>query len=184
MVQYTTTILRFGEMGEKTRWMYIEVPADVAAKINPGCKKSYRIKGKFDNYPIEKVALMPMGDGNFIIPFNAKMRVGTSKREGALLKVSLELDERILPINAELLECLADEPEAMKFFNTLPKSMQGYFSKWIDTAKTDSTKTKRIVESIEALRLHKNFSAMLLERNNGDNYYAKWRELKEKKPGI
>jgi len=184
MVQYTTTILRFGEMGEKTRWMYIEVPADIAAKINPGCKKSYRVKGKFDNYPIEKVALLPMGEGTFIIPFNAKMRIGTGKREGAMLKVSLKVDERTLPINAELLECLADEPEALKFFNGLPKSMQGYFSKWIDTAKTDSTKTKRIVESIEALRLHKNFSAMLRERNSGDNFYARLRELKEKKSGM
>lgn len=181
MVQYTTTIRRFGEMGEKTRWMYIEVPADVAKKLNPGCKKSFRVKGKFDNYGIERVALMPMGEGNFIIPFNAKMRIGTGKREGAMLKVSLELDERTLPINAELLECLADEPDALKYFNSLPKSMQGYFSKWIDTAKTDSTKTKRIVESIEALRLHKNFSQMLSERNGGDNFYARFRELKEKK---
>lgn len=184
MVQYTTTVLRFGEMGEKTRWMYIEVPANMAEKLNPGQRKSYRVKGKLDNYPIEKVALLPMGEGAFIIPFNAKMRVGTGKREGGTLKVSLELDERAIPINAELLECLADEPEAMKFFDSLPKSMQGYFSKWIDTAKTDSTKTKRIVESIEALRLHKNFSQMLRERNDGDNYYAKWSELKEKKPGI
>lgn len=178
MVQYTTTILRFGEMGEKTRWMYIEIPVNVADKINPGCKKSYRVKGKLDNYTIEKVALMPMGEGIFIIPFNAKMRIGTGKREGAMLKVSLEVDERSLPINAELLECLADEPEALKYFNGLPKSMQGYFSKWIDTAKTESTKTKRIVESIEALRLHKNFSAMLRERNGGDNFYARFKEHK------
>jgi hypothetical protein len=184
MVQYTTTVLRFGEMGEKTRWIYIEVPADIAAKINPGCKKSYRVKGKLDNYSIEKVALLPMGEGIFIIPFNAKMRVGTGKREGAKLKVSLELDERAIQINAELLECIADEPEALKFFNRLPKSMQGYFSKWIDTAKTDSTKTKRIVESLEALRLHKNFGQMLRERNGGDNFYARFRELKEKKPGM
>lgn len=162
-------------MGEKTRWMYIEIPANVTEKINPGCKKSYRVKGKLDNYFIEKVALMPMGQGNFIMPFNAKMRIGTGKSEGAMLKVSLELDERTIPINAELLECLADEPEALKYFNGLPKSMQGYFSKWIDTAKTDTTKTKRIAESVEALRLHKDFGAMLRERNGGDNYYARFR---------
>lgn len=180
MVQYTTRILRFAEMGEKTRWMYIEIPADVAAKINPGCKKSYRVKGKLDNYSIEKVALLPMGNGKFIIPFNAKMRIGTGKANGAMLKVSLELDERTIPINADLLACLADEPEVMKYFNGLSKSMQGYFSKWIDDARTDTTKTKRIVESIEALRLHKNFSQMLRERNGGDNFYTR---LKENKPG-
>jgi Domain of unknown function (DUF1905)/Bacteriocin-protection, YdeI or OmpD-Associated len=163
MITYTTRILRFAEMGEKTRWMYIEVPADMADQINPGCKKSYRVKGKLDNYPIEKVALLPMGEGMFIMPFNAKMRIGTGKRDGAMLKVSLELDERTIPINAELLDCLADEPEALKFFNSLPKSVQGYFSKWIDTAKTESTKAKRIVESVNALLKHYNFTAMMRE---------------------
>lgn len=163
MIQYTTTILRFGEMGEKTRWMYIEIPAKIAAKLNPGCKKSYRVKGKFDNYSIEKIALMPMGDGNFIIPFNTQMRKGTGKRDGNKLKVSIEVDERSIPINAELLVCLADEPKAMKFFNSLPKSIQGYFSKWIDTAKTDNTKAKRIAESVNALLFHRNFTAMMRE---------------------
>jgi len=178
MVTYTTTILKYGEMGEKTHWMYIEVPADVASKLNPGQKKSYRVKGKLDNYSIEKIALMPMGDKSFIIPFNAQMRKGTGKRNGATLKVVIELDERTIPINAELLGCLADEPEALKFFKTLSKSHQGYFSKWIDTAKTDTTKTKRIAESISGLLLHRNFSEMLRARNGGDNYYARWKSEK------
>lgn len=176
MVNYTTRILRFAEMGEKTGWMYIEVPAHIAKKLNPGQKKSYRVKGKFDNYSIEKIALMPMGEGLFIIPFNAVMRKGTGKKVGAMLKVSLELDKRTLPINPELLACLADEPEALKFFNSLPRSHQGYFSKWIDTAKTEATKAKRIAESVNGLLLHKNFGAMLREKNGGDNYYARWRE--------
>lgn len=163
MVIYTTTIRRFGQMGEKTRWMYIEIPAEIAAKLNPGCKKSYRVKGKLDTYPIEKVALLPMGEGSFIMPFNAQMRKGTGKREGAGLKVSFELDERSIPINAELVNCLADEPEALRFFNSLPKSVQGYFSKWIDTAKTDTTKAKRIAESVNALMMRRNFTEMMRE---------------------
>ncbi|HTA28486.1 MAG TPA: YdeI/OmpD-associated family protein, partial [Bacteroidia bacterium] len=176
MVTYTTTILRFGEMGEKTGWMYIEIPADIAEQINPGVKKSYRVKGKFDNYKIEKVAILPMGEGTFIIPFNAQMRKATGKKNGATLKVSLELDERTIPINAELLACLADEPIALKFFKSLPKSHQGYFSKWIDTAKTDATKAKRIAESVNGLLKGQNFSDMLRAKNGGDNYYARWRE--------
>jgi hypothetical protein len=167
-------------MGEKTRWMYIEIPADVAEQINPGVKKGYRVKGKFDNYKIEKIAVLPMGEGTFIIPFNAQMRKATGKKNGATLKVSLELDERSIPINAELLDCLADEPKALKFFNSLPKSHQGYFSKWIDTAKTDATKAKRIAESVNGLLKGQTFSDMLRAKNDGDNYYARWREGKSK----
>jgi mRNA-degrading endonuclease RelE of RelBE toxin-antitoxin system len=165
-------------MGEKTRWMYIEIPADIAQKINPGCKKSYRVKGKLDNYSFEKVALLPMGEGTFIIPFNAQMRKATGKKNGATLKVSLELDERTIPINAEFLDCLADEPKALKFFKSLPKSHQGYFSKWIDTAKTETTKAKRIAESINGLSKGQNFGDMLRAKNGGDNYYARLRNEK------
>ncbi len=180
MITYTTTILRFAEMGEKTGWMYIEIPADVAEQINPGVKKSYRVIGKFDKYKIEKVALLPMGEGTFIIPFNAQMRKGTGKKNGGILKVALELDERTIPINAELIACLEDEPSALKFFKSLPKSHQGYFSKWIDTAKTDATKAKRIAESVNGLLKRKDFGAMLREKNGGDNYYARWREENNK----
>ncbi len=176
MIQFTTRILRFAEMGEKTGWMYIEIPGDVAEKINPGVKKSFRVKGKFDDYKIEKVALMPMGNGTFIIPFNAQMRKGTGKKNGAMLKISIELDERSIPINVELLDCLSDEPDALKFFKSLPKSHQGYFSKWIDTAKTDATKAKRIAECVNGLLKQQNFSEMLRARNGGDNYYARLRE--------
>jgi len=163
-------------MGEKTRWMYIEIPADIAEQINPGVKKGYRVKGTLDNYKIEKVAVLPMGEGTFIIPFNAQMRKGTGKQNGVKLKVSLELDERIIPINAELLDCLSDEPEALKFFKSLPLSHQGYFSKWIDTAKTNNTKAQRIADSVNSLSQHKNFGDMLRARNGGDNYYARFRE--------
>jgi hypothetical protein len=181
MITYTTTILRFGEMGEKTGWMYIEIPGDIAEQINPGVKKNYRVKGKFDNYKIEKIAVLPMGEGTFIIPFNAQMRKATGKKNGAKLNVSLELDERTIPINPELLACLNDEPEALKYFKSLPKSHQGYFSKWIDSAKTDATKAKRIAESVNGLLKGQNFSDMLREKNGGDNYYARWREAKNEK---
>jgi hypothetical protein len=179
MIQYVTEILRYAEMGEKTRWMYIEIAADMAAKLNPGCKKSYRVKGKLDNYPIEKVAILPMGEGKFIMPFNAQMRKGTGKRNGANIRVSLELDERSIALNAELMDCLADEPEALKFFKSLNKSHQSYFSKWIDTAKTDATKAKRIAECVNGLLLHRTFSEMLRAKNGGDNYYARLRNEKK-----
>ncbi|MEJ0102256.1 MAG: DUF1905 domain-containing protein [Bacteroidota bacterium] len=71
MVQYTATILQFAEQGEKTGWTYIEIPADIAQKLKPGNKKSFRVKGKLDNHPIKKVALLPMGGGRFIMPLNA-----------------------------------------------------------------------------------------------------------------
>ena len=67
MISFTTTIQKFGRQGEKTGWTYIEIPGELSELLNPGVKKSYRVKGKLDKYPIKAVALLPMGDGSFIM---------------------------------------------------------------------------------------------------------------------
>jgi hypothetical protein len=119
MVRFTTTILQFQQMAEKTGWTYIEVPADVAQKLKPGHKKAFRVKGKLDSYPIKSVAIMPMGGGAFILAVNAAMRKAMGKRKGATVKVVLEADDDEIPMDAEFMECLQDEPEALAFFNSL-----------------------------------------------------------------
>lgn len=161
MVKFITTILRFGEQGEKTGWTYVEVPADVAQKLKPGNKKSFRVKGKLDEFKIERVALMPMGDGSFILPLNACMRKGTGKRKGAKLTLTIEADDAPLVLNGEFMDCLADEPKALAHFNTLAKSHQNYFSKWIDSAKTEETKANRIARALNALSKGMGYPEML-----------------------
>ena len=68
MLKFNTTILRFDKKGEKTGWSYIEISAKQANQLKPGSKVSFRVKGKLDSYAIEKVALLPMGEGSFIMP--------------------------------------------------------------------------------------------------------------------
>lgn len=151
MVQFTTTILQFAEQAEKTGWTYILVPPDIAEQLKPGWKKSFRVKGKLDSHSIKGVALLPHGGGNFIMAINADMRRGIKKRKGAMLKVQLQEDKTPLQLSPELMECLTDEPRALAFFNTLARSHQAYFSKWIESAKTEATKTKRIAQAVNGL---------------------------------
>jgi Domain of unknown function (DUF1905)/Bacteriocin-protection, YdeI or OmpD-Associated len=148
MIQFTTVILKFDNQGEKTGWTYIEIPANIAQRIKPGNKKSFRVKGKLDNYIIKATALIPMGGGSFIMALNAGMRKAIGKRKGAMLKIQLQLDESPLQVNAELLECLEDEPKAKAFFSKLAPSHQKYYSNWIESAKTEPTRAKRIAQSI------------------------------------
>jgi hypothetical protein len=161
MVQFTTTIHQFEEKGEKTGWTYIEVPADLAEKLKPNNKKSFRVKGKLDDYPIIRVALIPMGGGSFIMAINAAMRKGMGKRKGAMLKVHLEPDESKFKIDKELLDCLADEPKALARFQKMPPSHQHYYSKWIAEAKTAPTKAKRIAMTVTSMVKGLDFGEML-----------------------
>ena len=151
MVHFKAVIKKFNEQGEKTGWSYIEVPEVVASKIKPGYKKSFRVKGRLDNYLIEKTSLLPMGGGNFIIPVNAAIRKALGKRKGAVINASLEADERDVEINKSFLICLADEPAALEFFNSLARGHRNYFSKWIESAKTEETKANRIARAVTAL---------------------------------
>jgi hypothetical protein len=163
MVTFTTRILRFEQQGEKTGWSYIEIPADIAEQIKPGTKKSYRVKGKLDNHTINGVALLPMGGGSFIIPINAELRKGIGKRHGAMLKVQLEEDKKPFQFNKDFIACLEDDPSAAKYFYAMPGSHQRYFSKWIDSAKTEPTKVKRIAMAVSALAKKWDYGKMLRE---------------------
>lgn len=163
MVRYETVLQKFGAMGEKTGWTYFVIPADMAEKINPGVRTSYRVKGKIDQFAFSGVAVLPMGEGEFIIPFNATMRKATDKSKGHKISVQLSLDKEPFAFDPDLMVCLEDEPKALAFFKTLPGSHQKYFSKWVSSAKTDVTKTKRITKAVKALARKMGYAEMIRE---------------------
>ena len=161
MLQFTSTIHQFEKQGEKTGWTYIEIPADIAGQLSPKSRKSFRVKGKLDKHSIAGVALLPMGSGIFIMPLNAAMRKAIRKKKGAILSVKLAKDEKVYQLNKEFMECLCDEPPAQKFFSSFPVSVQNYYSKWIETAKTEETKARRIALAINSLSKKMDFGEML-----------------------
>ena len=131
-IQFTTTIQKFGAKGEKTGWTYIEIPADLAQQLKPANKKEFKVKGKLDKHSISRLSVLPMGNG-------------------AMLQVSLQEDKSDFVFNPDFMECLADDPTAKAFFESLTGSHQRYFSKWIDSAKTEPTRVKRITMAVNAL---------------------------------
>jgi hypothetical protein len=161
MIRFKCTIKRFRSAAEKTGWTYIEIPAAVAGKLKPGTRKSFRIKGKMDNHPIEKASILPMGEGDFILPLNKMMRRAIAKNVGATIIMEVEEDKRQLEIYPELIACLKDEPEAYKWFMQLTPSHQRYFSKWITDAKTAQTRAKRIANTVTAMLRKQGFGEAL-----------------------
>ena len=161
MIRFTTTLLKFKEKGEKTGWTYIEIPSKLAEQLNPGVKKSFRIKGKLDAYSFDALALLPMGEGNFILPLKADIRRSLKKNAGAHVQVQMALQPKGYSLDTEFLECLNDEPKALEFFNSLTGSHRNYFSKWIESAKTTETKAKRIVMAVNALVKKRGYPEMI-----------------------
>lgn len=160
-ITFTTTIQKFAENGDKTGWTYIEIPAELAEQLKAGNKKAFRVKGALGQYNISGVTLLPAGGGNFIMALNAAMRKGIAKKQGAMITARLEVDEKKYELNADFVACLNDDPEAKAFFDTLAPSHQNYFSKWVDDAKTEATKVKRIAQAIFGLNKRMDYGQMI-----------------------
>ena len=166
MPAFTALLQRFDQKGEKTGWTYIEIPVHVSEILKPNQKTSFRVKGTLDAYAIKLIALIPMGqsgetDGAFIMPVNATMRRGIRKESGATVRVELAVDNDPMLISADLMACLADDPAALNFFDTLTNGHRNYFSNWIESAKTAETKTKRITQAVMGLSMGMGYPEMV-----------------------
>lgn len=148
-------------MGEKTGWTYITVSENLAHQLKADDKRSFRVKGRIDDLRIEMVALLPMGNGDFILPVNSDMRKELRKGKGDQVRIQLEYDENDWTLPPAFDECLKDEPEALIFFQSLPKSHQRYFIKWIESAKTEITRATRIAHSVNALYKKQGYNIMI-----------------------
>lgn len=165
MLHFATTIQRFDKKGEKTSWHFVEISATQARKLKDS-KVSFRVKGTIDALTIQKTALIPMGNGDFILPLNATLRKAIGKKHGDKITLNLELDERKLILSPDLMSCLKEDPAALQFFKSLPPSHQQYYSKWIESAKTAATKAKRIVISMEGFGKKQGYGEMMRAYKN------------------
>lgn len=160
MLRFQTTLRKFQKMGEKTGWTYITFSSAQAKKLSES-RVAFRVKGMLDTTPIRQVALLPMGNGDFVLPLSATLRKALGKQAGDKILVSVEADEGPIQLLPEFVACLKDEPAAWTFFQTLPPGHQRYFSKWIATAKTTPTRTKRILQAVMALARGQGFAEMI-----------------------
>lgn len=160
-ISFKATLQKFDENADKTGWTYFEIPMELAQQLKPDNKKSFRVKGCLDNHKISGVSILPMGGGGFIMPVNGTMRKAIKKGKGAMINVMLMVDEKEYQLNRDLVECLKDDPEAGEYFFGLAKSHQNYFSKWIDSAKTETTKTKRLSQTLISLGRKMDYGEMI-----------------------
>lgn len=162
MITFKAEIECFGEMGDKSGWNYIAIPQALAQQIKPDCKKSFRIKGKLDQVEISGMATTPMGEGNFILALKKDLRKQLRKEAGAVLDVQLEEDKNFkIEIPEDLELCLIDEQRLLDNFMKLPMSHRNWYINWLNTAKTEATRTKRIVKIISAMDREMTFSEMM-----------------------
>ena len=164
MVRFQAEIERYGEKGEKTGWFFITISAGLANDIKANCKKSFRVRGKLDQLSIEGMALTPVGEGDFILAVKKELRQKLKKDLGGIISIELEEDVNFkIEIPEELELCLSEERALMEQFMSLPMSHRNWYINWLNAAKTDVTKTKRLVKIVSAMDRHLTFGEMMRE---------------------
>lgn len=156
---------RFGRKGEKSGWTYVLIPAAKAQSLSKA-RNTFRVKGFIDQHEIRQVALVPMGDGDFILPVNGEMRRAIKKSKGAPVLLSLQLDPSELVPDRDFIDCLAEDLRALANYEKLTRGHKNYFTKWIGTARTEPTKASRIAMALDALSRGLGFAEMLREKKD------------------
>lgn len=167
MIYLKVEIERFEANGEKTGWSYVFLPQEIADQIKPNSRKGFRIRGFIDELAVNGLSATPIKDNGFIIPLNKNLRKSLRKEEGAVVELRLEFDADFkieMPEDLEI--CLAQEDGLLAHFLSLVKSHQNYFITWLNTAKTEPTRTKRLIMIVDAMAKKYDFGLMIRSSRN------------------
>ncbi len=162
MITCTVEIERFAKNADKTGWRYIFLPENLVKQLAPTDGRSFRVKGKIDDFSVNGLSLLPVKDGGYILPMNGNIRKGVRKEEGDKVTIYFEKDTEFkieMPEDLEI--CLAQDDGSLENFLTYTKAHQNYFINWLNTAKTDTTREKRLLMIVKAMALKQDFGMMM-----------------------
>lgn len=133
----------------KGGWTFARIPEI------PQDKKAHfgwvKVKGTIDGFEIKKYNLMPMGDGKLFLPVKAEIRKKIKKQDGDFVHVILYPDNEPFEMPEEMVICLKEEPQALKFFKGLGEAEQKQYIQWIYSSKKEETRIERLAKTINQL---------------------------------
>lgn len=144
-MKFRTTILQ----SDKTA-TGIEVPTDVVESLGKGKRPPVRVTLKGYTYR-STVAVM---GGAFMVGVSADVRAAAGVAGGEEVDVDIELDpeKREVTVPLDFGNALDADPLAKQTFETLSYSNKSWHVLQIAAAKTDETRQRRILKSVETLR--------------------------------
>jgi len=144
-------IYQLHKFSGKGGWTYAEIP-----EVTPDKHAWFnwvKVRGFIDHYELKHYRLMPMGNGHLFLPVKAAIRKAINKGEGDTVRIILYADDTPLEITQELIDCFElEDPRLVVVFRNETESQQKGFMDWINEAKKEETKAKRIVRIMDYLR--------------------------------
>ena len=92
--------------------------------------------------------------GEFLLGLNRAVREGAGVEPGDTVEVNVELDTaaREVEVPRALANALAEDSQARVAFDRLAYTHRKEYARWIDEAKRDETRERRLAQALEMLR--------------------------------
>ncbi len=144
-MRFRTTLLQ----SDKTA-TGIEIPDEIVDRLGSGKRPPVRVTINGFTYR-STVAVM---GGVYMVGVSAENRAGAGVAGGDEIDVDIELDTapREVTVPEDFAAALDAEPEARRTFDGLSYSNKSWHVLQVQGAKTDETRQRRIVKSVEMLR--------------------------------
>jgi hypothetical protein len=129
---------------------FVEVPFDVEKAFG---SKRPKVKALIEGVPYRGL-LVRMGGPNHMLIILKGIREQIRKTFGDEIQVSVELDteERVIEIPKDLIKELKKDKEAKFFFDKLSYTHKREYVNWINEAKKEETRQRRVVKTIAMLK--------------------------------
>jgi hypothetical protein len=144
-MRFRTTIL----LGGKTA-TGMEVPAEVVTSLGAGKRPPVAVTINGYTY---RSTVAPMG-GVFMLPVSAEVRAaaGIAAGDEVDVEVALDTEPREVSVPPDFAAALDRDAEAKRFFDGLSYSNRRRLVLAIEAAKSEETRQRRIVRTVDALR--------------------------------
>jgi Bacteriocin-protection, YdeI or OmpD-Associated/Domain of unknown function (DUF1905) len=144
-MRFRTTIQQSGKTATG-----IQVPEDVIQALAAG--KRPAVKVTINGYTYRSTVAVT--GGRYMVGVNAEHRVGAGVAGGDEVDVDIDLDTapRQVSVPADLAAALDAQPAARRTFDGLSYSNKSWHVLQVEGAKTDETRQRRIVKSVDILK--------------------------------
>ncbi|HTU97921.1 MAG TPA: YdeI/OmpD-associated family protein [Solirubrobacteraceae bacterium] len=124
---------------------------DQVATVGEGAKR-FPVVATVNGYTW-RTSVARMG-GEFMVGLNKEVRAGAGAEAGDTVTLELKLDRepRSVEIPPALAEALDADPEAKATFEGLAFTHRKEFARWIDEAKREETRARRVTQALDMIR--------------------------------
>ncbi len=148
---FETTLVRPEGVGT---WTFAPIPVDLVKQA--GIKARLRVKGTIDAVPF-KGTLLPSGSGGHFVVVKKEVRDKIGKNAGDVVNVEFDLDTSPVKVSIprDFTSALASTPRARVEFEAMAPSHKKAYVTWIESAKAQETRDRRIVKAVAMISAKK-----------------------------